>query len=239
MSLSNEKYIYYIDLELQFYIPITDIIVNTAVSAADTASCNTEGEQDSMEVIEKPIGWYLGLIACNASFKLAIFEKIFAPAFVWDEDTGTTDLIESGKKREKFEWIWVNLSKFYKNIPNLILSWGGDIATSCTWTSPLVEVTLLLEVDSWRILGSGADAAGQALFVIFNDNNSGELGDVDNSLLVGKTDTGEVLESGTMISDGEIDGIMRLLDKSTDLKCLSLHRPQTASPIGKIMPFLV
>ena len=97
---------------------------------------------------------------------------------------------------------------------------------------------MLLEVDSWRILGSGADAAGQALFV-FNDNNSGELGDVDNSLLVGKTDTGEVLESGTMISDGEIDGIMRLLDKSTDLKCLSLHRPQTASPIGKIMPFLV
>ena len=239
MSLSNEKYINYIDLELQFYIPITDIIVNTAVSAADTASCNTEGEQDSMEVIEKPIGWYLGLIACNASFKLAIFEKIFAPAFVWDEDTGTTDLIESGKKREKFEWIWVNLSKFYKNIPNLILSWGGDIATSCTWTSPLVEVTLLLEVDSWRILGSGADAAGQVLFVIFNDNNSGELGDVDNSLLVGKTDTGEVLESGTMISAGEIDGIMRLLDKSTDLKCLSLHRPQTASPIGKIMPFLV
>ena len=56
MSISNEKYIYYIDLELQFYIPITDIIVNTAVSAADTASCNTEGEQDSMEVIEKPIG---------------------------------------------------------------------------------------------------------------------------------------------------------------------------------------
>ena len=213
--------------------------MNTAVSAADTASCNTEGEQDSMEVIEKPIGWYLGLIACNASFKLAIFEKIFAPAFVWDEDTGTTDLIESGKKRQKFEWIWVYLSKFYKNIPNLILSWGGDMATSCTWTSPLVEVTLLLEVDSWRILGSGAaDTAGQALFV-FNDNNSGELGDVDNSLLVGKTDTGEVFESGTMISDGEIDGIMRLLDKSTDLKCLSLHRPQTASPIGKIMPFLV
>ena len=130
------------------------------------------------------------------------------------------------------------MSKFYKNIPNLILSWGGDIATSCTWTSPLVEVTLLLEVDSWRILGSGADTAGQALFV-FNDNNSGELGDVDNSLLVGKTDTGEVLESGTIISAGEIDGIMRLLDKSTDLKCLSLHRPQTASPIGKIMPFLV
>ena len=109
MSLSNEKFIYYIDLELQFYIPITDIIVNTAVSAADTASCNTEGEQDSMEVIEKPIGWYLGLIACNASFKLAIFEKIFAPAFVWDEDTGTTDLIESGKKERE---IWVNLSKF-------------------------------------------------------------------------------------------------------------------------------
>ena len=213
--------------------------MNTAVSAADTASCNTEGEQDSMEVIEKPIGWYLGLIACNASFKLAIFEKILAPALVWDEDTGTTDLIESGKKRQKFEWIWVYLSKFYKNIPNLILSWGGDMATSCTWTSPLVEVTLLLEVDSWRILGSGAaDTAGQALFV-FNDNNSGELGDVDNSLLVGKTDTGEVFESGTMISAGEIDGIMRLLDKSTDLKCLSLHRPQTASPIGKIMPFLV
>ena len=113
------------------------------------------------------------------------------------------------------------------------------MATSCTWTSPLVEVTLLLEVDSWRILGSGADTAGQALFVIFNDNNSGELGDVDNSLLVGKTDTGEVLESGTIISAGEIDGIMRLLDKSTDLKCLSLHRPQTASPMGKIMPFLV
>jgi hypothetical protein len=65
-------------------------------------------------------------------------------------------------------------------------------------------------------------------------------GDVDNSLLVGSItdDTGEVLESGTMIS-GEIEGIMRLLDKSTDLKCLSLHRPQTARPMGKIMPFLV
>ena len=37
-------------------IPITDIIVNTAVSAAKTASCNTDGEQESIEVIEKPIG---------------------------------------------------------------------------------------------------------------------------------------------------------------------------------------
>ena len=75
-------------------IPITDIIVNTAVSAAKTASCNTDGEQESIEVIEKPIGWYLGLMACNASFKLAIFEKMLAPLF-WDEDTGTTVLIVS------------------------------------------------------------------------------------------------------------------------------------------------
>ena len=89
---------------------------------------------------------------------------------------------------------------------------------------------------------AGAAASGQALFVFNNSSGEGEEGDnVDiNSLLVGTTDTGEVLESGTIISAvGEIDGIMRLLDKSTDLKCLSLHRPQTARPIGKIMPFLV
>ena len=88
--------------------------------------------------------------------------------------------------------------------------------------------------------GAGAPPAGQALFVFNNNSGECEEGDVDNSLLVGSItdDTGEVLESGTMIS-GEIEGIMRLLDKSTDLKCLSLHRPHTASPMGKIMPFLV
>ena len=37
-------------------LPITDIIVKTAVSAAKTASSITEREQDSMEVMEKPMG---------------------------------------------------------------------------------------------------------------------------------------------------------------------------------------
>ena len=38
------------------FLPITDIIVKTAVSAAKTASSITDREQDSMEVIEKPMG---------------------------------------------------------------------------------------------------------------------------------------------------------------------------------------
>ena len=46
------------------------------------------------------------------------------------------------------------------------------------------------------------------------------------------------LESGMIIS-GEFGGIIRLFDKSTDLKCLSLQMPQTARPMGKIMPLHV
>ena len=42
--------------EAKNFLPITDIIVKTAVSAAKTASSITEREQDSMEVIEKPMG---------------------------------------------------------------------------------------------------------------------------------------------------------------------------------------
>ena len=75
---------------------------------------------------------------------------------------------------------------------------------------------------------------------------SSEVGDV-GSLLVGMFVIVEELtsicfdgklESGMMIS-GEFGGIIRLLDKSTDLKCLSLQMPQTARPMGKIMPLHV
>ena len=41
------------------YSPITDISVVTAVSAAIIASCKTEDEHESTDVIEKPIGLYL------------------------------------------------------------------------------------------------------------------------------------------------------------------------------------
>ena len=68
---------------------------------------------------------------------------------------------------------------------------------------------------------------------------SSEVGDV-GSLLVGMFVIVEELEleSGMMIS-GEFGGIIRLLVKSTDLKCLSLQMPQTARPMGKIMPLHV
>ena len=68
---------------------------------------------------------------------------------------------------------------------------------------------------------------------------SSEVGDV-GSLLVGMFVIVEELEleSGMIIS-GELGGIIRLFDKSTDLKCLSLQMPQTARPMGKIMPLHV
>ena len=68
---------------------------------------------------------------------------------------------------------------------------------------------------------------------------SSEVGDV-GSLLVGMFVIVEELEleSGMIIS-GEFGGIIRLFDKSTDLKCLSLQMPQTARPMGKIMPLHV
>ena len=210
------------------FLPITDIIVKTAVSAAKTASSITEREQDSMEVIEKPMGWYLGLIACKASFKLAIFEKILGPTSLWDEETGTTVLTASEKSNfyVKTYVIRNTISRNFFYYSPLTLSGGGDMAT--IWTSPLVEVTLLLEVDSWRILG------GQELVIM-----SSEVGDV-GSLLVGMFVIVEELEleSGMIIS-GEFGGIIRLFDKSTDLKCLSLQMPQTARPMGKIMPLHV
>ena len=60
------------------------------------ASCKTDGEQDSTEVIENPMGWYLGLIACSASFKREILKLLTPPPFPADiedeEDTGTTVL---------------------------------------------------------------------------------------------------------------------------------------------------
>ncbi len=52
--------------------------VDTAVSVAATASCSTDWEQDSMEVMENPIGWYLGLMARRASFSLPILAKMFS-----------------------------------------------------------------------------------------------------------------------------------------------------------------
>ncbi len=44
------------------YIPMTDIRVDTAVSVAQTASWRIEAEHDSIEVIEKPMGLYFGLM---------------------------------------------------------------------------------------------------------------------------------------------------------------------------------
>ena len=62
----------------QFNLPITDKRVETAVSAASVASSNTDFEHDSMEVMEKPVGRYLGLIACSASFRRPILVKMFS-----------------------------------------------------------------------------------------------------------------------------------------------------------------
>ena len=45
--------------KILYYVPITDNSVVIAVSVASTASFSTFGEQDSMDVIEKPIGLYL------------------------------------------------------------------------------------------------------------------------------------------------------------------------------------
>ena len=49
-----------------------------AVSAASVASSSTDLEHDSMEVMEKPVGRYLGLIACSASFRRPILVKMFS-----------------------------------------------------------------------------------------------------------------------------------------------------------------
>ena len=46
-------------------------------------------------------------------------------------------------------------------------------------------------------------------------------------------------ESGKMMGSGSGAGMVRLLLKSTDFKCLSLQIPHTARPMGKIWPFLV
>ena len=57
---------------------MTDIRVETAVSVALTASWRIEAEQDSIEVIEKPMGLYLGLIECRASFRRLILLKMLS-----------------------------------------------------------------------------------------------------------------------------------------------------------------
>ena len=65
--------------------PITDKSVETAVSAASVASSKTDLEHDSMEVMEKPVGRYLGLIACSASFNRPILVKMFSGGGGWEE----------------------------------------------------------------------------------------------------------------------------------------------------------
>ena len=59
-------------------LPMTDIRVETAVSVALTASWRIDAEHDSIEVIEKPMGLYLGLIECRASFKRLILLKMLS-----------------------------------------------------------------------------------------------------------------------------------------------------------------
>jgi hypothetical protein len=62
-------------------VPMTDMRVETAVSVANIASWSMEGEQDSIEVMENPMGWYLGLMACNASLSWPILAKMLLPLF--------------------------------------------------------------------------------------------------------------------------------------------------------------
>ena len=66
--------------------PITDKSVETAVSAASVASSKTDLEHDSMEVMEKPVGRYLGLIACSASFSRPILVKMFSGGWAEAEE---------------------------------------------------------------------------------------------------------------------------------------------------------
>lgn len=61
---------------LNIFLPITDKIVDTAASVARRASSRIAGEQDSIEVMENPVGLYWGLMDCSASFKLTILAKI-------------------------------------------------------------------------------------------------------------------------------------------------------------------
>jgi hypothetical protein len=55
-----------------------DIRVETAVSVAEMASLRMVGEQDCMEVIENPMGLYLGLTSRKASFNRLILLKMLA-----------------------------------------------------------------------------------------------------------------------------------------------------------------
>ena len=57
---------------------MTDIRVETAVSVAATASWRMEAEQDSIEVMEKPMGLYFGLMEWRASFKRLILLKMLS-----------------------------------------------------------------------------------------------------------------------------------------------------------------
>jgi len=59
-------------------LPITDIKVETAVSVATTASWRMDAEHDSMEVMEKPMGLYLGLMEWRASFNRLILQKMLS-----------------------------------------------------------------------------------------------------------------------------------------------------------------
>ena len=58
--------------------PITDMRVDTAVSVATMASCKMEEEQDSMEVMEKPMGLYFGLMEWRASLRRLILLKMLS-----------------------------------------------------------------------------------------------------------------------------------------------------------------
>ena len=75
---------------------MTDIRVEMAVSVANVASWSTEGEHDSIDVMENPMGLYRGLMAFKASLSLLILVKIVsgvaaAPGVELDVETELDD----------------------------------------------------------------------------------------------------------------------------------------------------
>ena len=78
-------------------LPITDIRVKTAVSVADAASRKTDSEHESMEVMANPMGLYLGLIACKASFNRPTLEKIVSGEFEGEDEEVDKMLFEAIK----------------------------------------------------------------------------------------------------------------------------------------------
>ena len=71
--------------------------METAVSAASVASSKTDLEHDSMEVMEKPVGRYLGLIACSASFSRPILVKMFSGGWAEAEEAAAGPSGRSGE----------------------------------------------------------------------------------------------------------------------------------------------